>query len=149
MPVKVTAKSVLKFAEGHMPELPSGSIISNLDTELARASIEGIFEIKKIWAIEVGHRLELEWGAIGENPLWLTQSMLFTRLRRADYQLANRILRAFEERYEAPVRWRHRSVLTGEALLCNGQIPVDGLAGFSSIRALGATYFLPGFRFLA
>jgi len=148
MPVDITARSILRFAQGHMPELPPGPIISNLNTRLARASVEGIFEIKGIRAIEVGHRLELEWGNIGERPIWVSQSALAARLRRTDPQTAYQIFNVFEERYEPVLRAYQLRAVQGNILLCNGQLPVEGLTGFSAIRALQGIYFLPGSKFL-
>lgn len=144
MPVNITARAILEFAKGG-PQLPSEPVVSNLNSQYARALIVGIFEIKRISAIESGHRLELEWGLLRES-LWYSQSALFERLYRLDSQAAFRIRENFEERYD-PNRMRMQTI-PGDIRVPKSEVAIDGLKGFSAVTAQGDIYFLPGAKFV-
>jgi molecular chaperone HtpG len=137
MPVQVTARALIQVAGQAVPRLPEGDLVSNLPlSSMARIAVEKNFEVQHIRAFEDSRRVDLKWGPIGDDQIWISRRAVIVKMETIDFR-SSRLL--FEH-----INRRSRGRIGAEILIPARSVSLEGLGAYQAIQTYRGLYILPG-----
>ncbi|MCP3371918.1 HD domain-containing protein [Bradyrhizobium cajani] len=137
----VTCKQVAEFAQFKGAELPNEPLITNSYLSvMPKRLLEGEFEICELRASIADRRIDAKWSPInGDAPRWINIADIEQKLSIELREQLHLAKRRNEERRQY-VLGRGSSI----SRIALAELPLHGLEGYFSARAMGTHLMLPG-----